>query len=308
MLSSLASSFLYRARTLWLFTRSDHKTFVFPETTFGVLSALSGKPLSSNTPDLVAVLRRVPAVLLWTWLNTFVFVLANQRLPQSIQEDLLNKPWRPLAAGRITEEQTRRLLTTSIPATLAIVFFFLGATEETLMIFCGSWVYNDLGGADESFIIRNFMIGLSFSVWCSGALRVASASRDITPTAYLWLTIVGVVVFTTIQVQDLKDQAGDCVRRRRTAPLVLGDVAARWGVAVPVLAWSLLCPMFWNVGVFGYLIPIGYGIVIATRVLVIRHRAGDRTTWRLWSYWLVLLYSLPLLKKYPVFAWGIYWV
>lgn len=81
------------AHTLWLFTVSDHKTIVLPWSAFGVLSALSGPAVTTNQePALADILRQAPAVVLWTWLNILVFTVANQRLPESVIEDQLNKP------------------------------------------------------------------------------------------------------------------------------------------------------------------------------------------------------------------------
>ena len=127
----------YSARTLWLFTVSDHKTFVFPQTAFGIFGALAGPLMTTNMePELSAIALRIPQVLLWTLLNTLVFTLANQRSPEAVQEDLQNKPWRPLAAGRITTVQTRRLLLPAIPLSLLIIYRWLGAVEETVLLFC----------------------------------------------------------------------------------------------------------------------------------------------------------------------------
>jgi 1,4-dihydroxy-2-naphthoate octaprenyltransferase len=61
----------------------------------------------------------------------------------------------------------------------------------------------------------------------------------------IWTTIVSMVILTTMQVQDLKDQAGDKKKGRRTAPLVLGEKVARLSISVSVLLWSLVCTIYW---------------------------------------------------------------
>ena len=71
-------------------------SIVYPETAFGILGVLTGPLLTTNPdPRAMGVLWRIPKVLLWNWLNVF-FDIANQRLPQSILEDTINKPWRPI--------------------------------------------------------------------------------------------------------------------------------------------------------------------------------------------------------------------
>ena len=230
---------LYHLKTIWLFTVSDHVTFVLPETLFGILGALSGPLLTTRAnPDVAEVLRQIPRVVSWTWLNTFIFVLSNQGSPDAIEEDKLNKPWRPLPAGRITPAQIRRLLLFSVPCVLKITHAVLGSFVETTVLFSLTWMYNEMKGGDESFVVRNLIIAAAYVFYGSGALRVAIGAPDLhlTANAVWWLTIKGAVIFTTMSVQDLKDQAGDRARQRRTAPLVLGDSTTRGALALLIIA------------------------------------------------------------------------
>ena len=77
--------------------------------------------------------------------------------------------------------------------------------EETVAMFVLTWMYNDLGGADESYIVRNFINALGFVCYSSGALRVASGYGQyfLNDESYQWLGIVGGIVFTTLQAQDM---------------------------------------------------------------------------------------------------------
>ena len=298
---------LFSVRTLWLFTVSDHKTFVLPQTAFGVLGALSGPLLTTDPkPNLSAIIFRIPHVLLWTWLNTLVFTLANQRLPGAVAEDKLNKPWRPLASGRISTSQARRLLLCVIPLSLVGIFFCLGALEETMLLYCLTWMYNDLGGAEEHFFIRNLTIAAAYALYANGALRVACKHKDSTFTwrTHAWEFMISGVILTTMQVQDLKDQEGDRARDRLTAPLVIGDASTRWTIAFPTLIFSIACPAFWglNLSTSTGIVPVVFGTVIAVRVIWFRSQSADRATWKLWSYWLITLYALPLVKDHEVFA------
>lgn len=193
---------LYFLETLWLFTLDDIKTFTIPETAFGLFGVLSGSALTIHpSPHLLSVLGRGGHALLWVWLNTLIFVLANQGLPASVNEDSLNKPRRPLPAGRITVVQTRRLLLATIP-TVLLITLYLGAMEETVILIGLTWMYNDLGGADESFLVRNLINGVAFAAYGSGATRVASGRMLplLNAAGYQWLAVVGIIIFTTLQV------------------------------------------------------------------------------------------------------------
>jgi 4-hydroxybenzoate polyprenyltransferase len=278
-------------------------TFVVPDTVFGIAGALAGPLLTRNeSPSLLVILSRLPQVLLYNWANLLIFDLANQRLPEAVVEDALNKPWRPLPTGRITIPQTRRLLLASLPIVLA-VNWSMRAWEETILLFSLTWMYNDLKGGEEDFIVRNLIIGLAFGLYNGGALKIAcGVDHSITAQGYYWLVLISGVIFTTMQIQDLKDQVGDQARGRRSAPLVLGDAAARWTIAVPVIVWSIVCPLFLGLGFFGYLVPCGVGSLIVGRLFILRGVNADRSTWKLWTVWTAFLYLLPLFKNPRVFS------
>jgi len=244
---------------------------------------------------------QISHVLLWTWLNTLVFTIANQRLPDAVAEDKLNKPWRPLAAGRISTSQARRLLLCAIPLSLMGIFFCLGAPEETVLLFCLTWMYNDLGGAEEHFILRNIVIAAAYALYANGALRVACNHEGPTFTwrTHAWELMLSGVILTTMQVQDLEDQEGDRARDRLTAPLVIGDASTRWTISLPVLLFSIACPAFWgfDLSTIAGMIPVALGTIVAVRFTRFRSQSADRATWKLWSYWLITLYALPLAKN-----------
>lgn len=220
-------------------------TFVIPNTAFGIFGALAGPVLTTNKPTSFSViLVRIPCVLAWNWLNLIVFDLANQRSPNSVTEDTLNKPWRPIPAGHVTPAQMRRLLLAALPVVQAINFF-LGGWQETSLLFGLTWMYNDLRGGDDSFLLRNMIISLAYGLYSGGSLRVAcSAGHTLHETGFRWVFIITAIIFSTMHIQDLKDVAGDQARSRQSAPLVLGDSVARWTIAVPILAWSVFCPLY----------------------------------------------------------------
>lgn len=285
--------------TLWLFTVSDMETFVFPQVAFGIFSALAGPPLATNhSPLFSEILWCIPHAVLWTWLNTLVFTLANQRLSDSVLEDKLNKPWRPLPAGRISQEQARRLLLLAIPISFGVIHLGIGATEETVLLFCLTWMYNDLGGSDDNFLVRNLIIAVAYPLYGSGTLRVICNHPlwTLNTNAVVWLIIIGCIIFTTMHVQDLKDITGDRARDRKTAPLVLGEIRTRYFLAFAVPFWSVISSMYWGLGHRLFAALFAFGILVAARMILLRDMSADRTTWKLWSYWLAFLYALPLAK------------
>ena len=196
---------LYNVHTIWLVTRNDLKSIVFPETAFGICSALSGPMITSNnSPDVDSILKRIPLVLLWTWINVLIFDLANQRLPNSIIEDSINKPWRPIPSGRLSPCEARRLLLAVVPVA-TLVTFYTGGMEETIFMNTLEYMYNDLGGADENFVVRNLINAAGFICYSAGATRVACGhgQHSLNQKAYHWLAIIGAIIFSTLQMQDM---------------------------------------------------------------------------------------------------------
>jgi hypothetical protein len=103
--------------TIWLFTLSDLKTIVFPQSTFGILTAISIYGNDISAPSLSQTLSRIPFVLFWVWINLLPFAINNQRHPLAIAEDRENKPWRAMPSNRWTAKQ----------AQAAMIFFYLVA-------------------------------------------------------------------------------------------------------------------------------------------------------------------------------------
>ena len=231
-----------------------------------------------------------------------LFDVANQRLHSSTVEDAVNKSWRPIPSRRATEAGTRRFLLLIIPFVF-VATLFLGGTHETVAMMVLTWMYNDLEGADENYIVRNAINALGFMCYSSGATIVACGygQHSLNSTAYRWLAIVGGIVFSTLQMQDMPDVEGDAARDRKTLPLVHGNASARWTIAIPTVAWSLICPAFWEVGPLGWLVSLLTGGLLVLRILGLRSVQADKTTWKVWCLWTSTLYLLPLIKDPSVF-------
>lgn len=295
--------------TLYLFTASDLISVLVPQTLFASFAALSGRFAHDGARLPLGVLCAcLPHVVLWLWLNLLVLDLANQRLPDSVAEDSLNKPWRPIPAGRLTPAAARHLLVCSIALTYVASALLLGGVYETLLLLALNWLYNDLGLANGHWFLHSLMNAAGLTTMGAGALTVAyhhcgGVSDDETATlyrdaAYRWFFLCACVLLTTIQAQDLYDQEGDAARHRPTAPLVWGDGATRWSVAAAVLIWSVAVPALLGLRIPGdwvaYAAPAAAGAAVAARVLLRRGVAEDKATFKVWAVWLVCLYALPL--------------
>ncbi|KAF7913172.1 hypothetical protein EAE99_010794 [Botrytis elliptica] len=166
-----------------------------------------------------------------------------------------------------------------------------------------TWMYNDLGGANENYFLRNILNALGFMCYSSGSTTVAAGYGiwDRNERSHIWLAIIGAIVFSTLQIQDMPDMKGDLARGRRTLPLVHGQRIARVSIALPVLFWSFVCPFYWELNLWAYALPVVLGSTLAGRVLLLTTTHADRLTWKLWCIWVMALYLLPLCKDYTIF-------
>lgn len=155
------------------------------------------------------------------------------------------------------------LLLAVIPSTLAVGWSF-GVVAETAALFILSCMYSDLRGADEHFILRNLFNNRRLHKFRIGALHIMCGS-DVAPdsTAYLWFAIIGAIIYSTILVQDLRDQEGNKASGWDSALLVLGDLVTRWMVALLVLFWSVVSPLCFHVNWWTYIGPVGVGAWVA---------------------------------------------
>ncbi|KAF2121533.1 UbiA prenyltransferase family [Lophiotrema nucula] len=282
---------------------NDFLTFAIPTALFAAFGALSGPVLTTNpSPELVATLLRLPSALLVVWAKLLIFDISNQRSPSAVEEDKINKPHRPLPSGRISMETTRRLLLSGIPLVLLLSWAY-GCWQETLLLFTAIWMYNDLQGCDEQWYLRNLFIAVGYGLYSSAALRVMTGpEHTINEKGMQWIGIITLVMFITQHICDIKDAEGDKARGRKSAPIVLGDALVRWSVAIPIIACSIGCPLFFSLGPLSYLSTISMGLLVAGRTLAYRDLKADKLTWKLWALWTCCLFTLPLLRNPDVFV------
>ncbi|KAI1098497.1 UbiA prenyltransferase family-domain-containing protein [Jackrogersella minutella] len=250
-------------RTIWLFTYSDMKTIMFPW-----------------------LIIRYPLALLWTWSNLLPFDIFNQFSEEAIEEDRINKPWRPLPSGMIDREQAASLMWKYYILALIVSSSIGGLRQLLMLILLGAW-YNAGGGADRSFVIRNVINATGILSFAFGAMEVALGTPLLlTEPSVQWMGILAAVIFSTVQTQDLYDMEGDSSRNRKTMPLVVGHSLTRWWTAFMVSIFSVICPAYWSLRWHGFILPMFFGCT----------SEADKRTFRFWNVWLVSIYFLPFVR------------
>lgn len=297
-LPSWLRSFSYYTYTIYLTCYSNLGDIILSGLSFGVINSLIAPHLSLG-PVLSTsqILTSIPAMLLWSWSNLFLFCLHNQRHPEAVAEDLLNKPWRPIPAGRLTSNQATRILYFMHPFCLFVASVFGGFWPYLILTMFHVW-YNEFGGASNP-ILKNVHNGVGICCFFAGPLEVATKRSIFSGNgdAAAWLMILMGAIATISHTQDFRDMKGDKIAGRRTIPLVLGDLRARILVVLAVVLWTQVACIFWAAGwrdaSFGYIA----GVAMVTNLLLDRSKRGDIRSWRLFAVWLQSLVLVPYLKN-----------
>lgn len=292
---------MFHARTLWLFTFSDLKTIVIPSTLFGITNSLLASQYrlaaANPHPGYLFPVGRWLLALLWVWINLLPFAINNQRGPLAIAEDRVNKPWRPMPSGRLSSQGAKTtMLVLYLVAQLCSAYITGGLRQSLGLVLLGVW-YNNFGGGDCHPLIRNAINAMGYVCFTSGALEVALGTMlpfASSSSLLQWLCIIAGIIMTTVHTQDMYDQEGDGLRGRRTVPLVIGDVPARWTIALWMLVWGAVCPHAWDAPVVVRLLGLTLAGLVGFRSLVWRKVSSDKTTFIIWNVWMCYVYLLPV--------------
>lgn len=275
---------------------------ILPQSVFGIATVLAEISPTAGAGLTWKVASRIPQMTVWLWLNLLVFNLANQRREGSVVEDAINRPWRPIPAGRITSAEAQLALYLAAPGVLLASATLLGhrTVLPNLVVLFMVWLYNDVGAANAGPLWRNLVnaMGIASFGWGAAATLLSGGGglEDI-PIPFAWLALTAAVTFTTVQSQDLPDMKGDAARNRQTMPLRYGEGVTRWSIAGFALLWSILCPAYLQISRLAvWCMPLSIGIGMAVLVTGYRNEASDKVVWTLWCIWVALLYLLPLLK------------
>lgn len=169
------SDFLYHLHTLFLFTKADIRTSLIPQVCYESSIATF---LNSTQQTFFALAAAPPChpshvihVVAWIWLHLLTCNIANQI--KAPDEDKINKPFRPLPSGRITEAHARIIRWILVPVCLAVSaaysteLFFTSLDLQLLAV-----LYSELRG-DASFLLKNFLTAIMYGCAGSGGVLLA---------------------------------------------------------------------------------------------------------------------------------------
>lgn len=275
---------------IYLFFYSDITTVIIPCMTFGILGAYTNSALTFGPVSILDLCYNCPQALLWLWGVLMVFDINNQNSPESIEEDRLNKPSRPIASGRISPAAASDLLKAMIAVTLGISYVN-GVIPETLALFVLYWLYDNQGG-NEDWFMRNVLAAGGYIFYALGSLAIVSNHSE-TRTAKLWMIIFGLVILTTIHAQDFRDVEGDSLKGRTTLPLIMGSKTGRMTLAASLMFWSVFCPYYLNLSYYAYALTAGFAGMTGLRFILKTDNASDKKSFHLYCLWVAAMLQLP---------------
>lgn len=279
---------------IYLFFYSDITTVVIPCMTFGILGAITNSTLTHQPIAVMDLRHYIPQALLWLWGVLMVFDINNQNSPESIEEDRLNKPSRPIASGRITPAAASSLLHAMIFLTL-VISYINRVIPETLALFVLYWLYDNQGG-NEDWFMRNLLAAGGYIFYALGTLAIISNHTE-TRDAKLWMIVFGLAILTTIHAQDFRDMEGDQLKGRTTLPLMLGAKTGRLTLAVSLMFWSVFCPYYLGLPTYAYCLTTGFGGVTGLRFVLKTDISADKKSFHLYCLWVAAMLQLPVMAQ-----------
>ena len=295
MYSCFTGRIWYHINTLYLFTVDDFLSILVPNAVCGVLLPLADGFWQEHL-TMHCALWRMPLMISWIWINLLLFDLSNQSQPGSIEEDLENKPWRPVASGRLSSQDIPNWENLA-RFTAFYISLNAGGMGSFLLLQILTFLYNGLNGG-EYWLSRNLLNAGGYLSFMIGAMQVTTNTQTLRLTCQglKWLIWTFLLIACSVQAQDIYDQEGDTARNRKTIPLIYGDKFARYSVALSVGTGSLLAPFYWQCSVLS-LSPIWVlGMVIIARLFANREKSQqyDKHTFVLWNAWMTTAHILPL--------------
>ncbi|EED22384.1 conserved hypothetical protein [Talaromyces stipitatus ATCC 10500] len=279
---------------IYLFFYSDITTVMIPCMTFAILGAITNSALTFEPVSMFDLFYGCTQALLWLWGVLMVFDINNQNSPESIEEDRLNKPSRPIASGLISPEAASYLLKAMIAVTLGISYYN-GVIQETLALFVLYWLYDNQGG-NEDWFMRNLLAAGGYIFYALGSLAIISNHSE-TKAAKLWMIIFGLVILTTIHAQDFRDMEGDQLKGRTTLPLIMGSKTGRMTLAASLMFWSIFCPYYLGLPLYAYGLTAGFAGTTGLRFISKTDNTSDKKSFHLYCLWVAAMLQLPAMAS-----------
>lgn len=233
----------------------------------------------------------VAGAVVYFWLFIYGSSLINQIT--GVEEDRLNKPFRPLVRGDSSMTGAKRRLA-AVHVLFPATGLLLGVVEWALLwqfLFMLHYAW----GGHRNWVAKNLLIALGVVSQLAAAWQMVT---PVTEAVWWWIATMALMTFMIIGVQDLRDVEGDRTLNRRTMPIALGDRPCRIYLAVsfvallPVTHFVMVAPAglhWWTVLID--VVLAGLSLLLAARTLLLSTPAQDHGTQRVVEGWYTFVLS-----------------
>jgi len=274
---------LKHAYTLFLFTKSDFKTVVFPVT----LMAAASAPLTTSANLLHS--------FFWVWLHLLQFDVSNQTL--NPVEDEHNKRDRPLPAKRISLKNAIILRWALVPVCWSLSACYGKNLAYTSLALTALTAFHNELHAHRHIVGKNVATALCISAFEVGAILLSGNSRDSFGRVAQVSLVCSVMIFTTTTyAQDFKDVDGDALVGRKTVPIRYPTLAGPI-LAATLQAWSAFLVLLWQVDLTTTVLFGTLSVCTALSFVTSRTVLGYQRAYYIYNAWIVFAHCLPLFQR-----------
>lgn len=266
-------------RTLFLFTYADYKTVFVPISVFAAVSA----PAHSTGSLLHG--------LCWIWWHILQCNVSNQF--KSVEEDQINRPWRPIPSGRVTREEAALLRKVLFVWCIGIsACYGWEISLVSLILTVTMYLYDELG-LSRHWLGRTLCNVPGYATFEIGAMKIMGKSNALGSTAMLAIALSMLIKITTNQMEDFADVAGDKAIGRLTLPILYPRCAKIYS-SVAIVAWSIYLGYVWETNPAIRTLLLLLGLYLAWRTLRTAGARDEYMTRRYYNGWLLFTHLLPV--------------
>ena len=271
----------HEANLYWQFIKYNVSTTVIPGPIFTIASLLNAQVYLGQM-FVVTVISIVHFML-----YIYVFDLSGQM--DSVIEDRINKPNRPIPCGLISYKGTRNRLMIMIPIFL-IEGLLLGVLPENAA-WVISFLINNHTQIGKHWIVKNLNMSVGTWAMLAAAWTIGHGNPAV---GQLWTIATAVNVFFIVSVQDFRDIEGDSAIDRKTIPIVLGKAArpltaGLFILSIPYYHYLLYAPFASSSArLAAEGVPAFLLVLVAIRLLFLKSRDNDKYTYIIFTAWYCL--------------------
>lgn len=174
--------------------------------------------------------------LIYACLYIYTFCLSNQI--NSVEEDRINKPYRPLPTGLVSRRSTiHRIIAYNI--IYLVIAYLLGIFWISIGWQIVSCLLNIWGWSNHWITKNLFGMTIGTFLLLSAQWAIASPGEGISLNTYLYFTFISLWAGASLPIQDLRDEEGDRKMGRKTLTIALGN---RNGRLLMIWEYLLISP------------------------------------------------------------------